>query len=365
MRLCRHVPFVAAVVAALAIGAPAAQPAQDGQPCTFPASEIEWLQRALDRWERVSREELRTDPASLPWIVLYDAVCVWHLTSAATPGIDSRPIQSRLTFAGRPVPIRALSHTGWFLLPNGSPLSVEMKASTWLYRNGGEAFFVMAMPSVWQSREVSAPTRAEFLLGVFSHEMTHVRLLVSINRLVRELARKNDLVYPMNDDVVQTEFQGVAGFESAMNEERDRFYRAALEPNPERRRHLTARALEAVRRRHARYFTGAKAVYAEIEGLFLVLEGVGQWVAYRSSLAPAGGNEAEAIRLVSDSRRFWSQDEGLALFLLIDALVPDWRARVFTEIPASPFTLLEEAVQPRSGSATKAGRYVRERTSGM
>ena len=44
------------------------------------------------------------------------------------------------------------------------------------------------MPSVWQTKDVSKPTRAEYLQGVFSHEMTHTRLLVAINRRVRELA---------------------------------------------------------------------------------------------------------------------------------------------------------------------------------
>ncbi len=133
------------------------------------------------------------------------------------------------------------------LLPNGVPMPVEMKASTSLYRNSRGTFFVMAMPSVWQTKGVSAPTRAEYLQGVFSHEMTHTRLLVDINRRVRELARKNDLVYPINDDVIQAEFRRTPGFEAAFNRERDQFYRAALETDPGKRRELAARALAMVR----------------------------------------------------------------------------------------------------------------------
>ncbi len=346
MRACRQFLFLAAVLAALtpAMGVSSAHQGQGRPSCTFPEHEIGWLQRALDGWERVSREDLRIASTALPWIVLYDESCVWHLSTEASPGADGRPVQTTLRFGGAPVPVRALSHAGTFLLPNGSPQPVEVKASTSLYRDSRAAFFVMAMPSVWQTRGVSAPTRAEFLQGVFSHEMTHVRLLVPINRRVRELARKHDLIYPMNDDVVQWEFQRVPGFESAVNEERDRFYRAALESDPAKRRHLTARALELVRRRHARYFTGSNAVYAEIESLFLTMEGVGQWAAYRLTKARIG-SETETLRLVRDNRRFWSQDEGLALFLLIDALVPDWRARVFSDTPPSPFALLDEAVK--------------------
>jgi hypothetical protein len=236
---------------------------------------------------------------------------------------------------------------GTVLVPSGASVAVEMKASTALYRNSRDAFFVMAMPSVWQTKEVSAPTRAEYLQGVFSHEMTHTRLLVLINRRVRELARRNVLVYPINDDVIQAEFRRTHGFEAAVNRERDLLYRAALEPDSVKQRELAVKAIALVRARHGRYFTGPTAAYAELEGLFLTMEGVGQWAAYRLARTRAGGNDAEALRLVRDNRKYWSQDEGLALFLLVDALVPGWQARIFnptSATPASPFALLEEAL---------------------
>jgi hypothetical protein len=313
--------------------------------CRFPENEVSWLQRALEGWDQVSREFLAMEPAPLPWIVLFDASCVWHLAGEPAAWIQAQPISAGVTFRGAAVPVRAQTHNGTIFLPSGAPMSVEMKASTSLYRNGRAAFFVMAMPSVWQTREVSAPTRAEYLQGVFSHEMTHIRLLVPINRRVNDLVRQNDLAYPVNDDQIQQEFQRVHGFGAAFGKERDLFYRAALEADRERRRDLTRAALKMVRGRHARYFTGANATYAEIESLFLTMEGVGQWAAYRLNKARAGGNEAEALRLVRENRRYWSPEEGLALFLLIDALVPGWQPRIFSDTPASPFALLEEATE--------------------
>jgi len=343
----RLVPSVLVAALLLQPVSRAVQAPADSLPCTFPAAEVAWLQRALDSWHLASREFLRIDPSPLPWIVLFDASCVWHLSSDSTLIREAQSVEVPLTFAGRPVPVRALRHKGTVLLPSGAPMSVEMKASTSLYRNGRGTFFVMAMPSVWQTKDVSAPTRAEYLQGVFSHEMTHTRLLIDINRRVRELTRKNDLVYPINDDVIQSEFRRAPGFEAAVRREHEQFYRAALEPRADRQRALTAKALGLVRARHARYFTGPSAAYAELESLFLTMEGVGQWAAYRVARARAGGNDAEALRLVRDNKKFWSQDEGLALFLLIDALVPNWQARVFAPAPASPFTLLEEAVASR------------------
>jgi len=57
-----------------------------------------------------------------------------------------------------------------------------------------------------------------------------------------------------------------------------------------------------------------------------------------------GSSDAEVLKLVRDNRRYWSQDQGLALFLLLDVLVPNWQARIFQNEPASPFTLIEEAL---------------------
>jgi hypothetical protein len=342
LRLDRRIPGIVAVLVTLMAGQPSGQPAP-AVSCTFPEAEVAWIQRALDGWEQVSREFLRTDPTPLPWIVLYDAGCVWHLNPDSTV-TGARVVDTPLKFAGRLVPVRAAAHSGTFLLPSGGPGEVEMKASTSLYRNGRAAFFAMAMPSIWRTRDVSVPTRAEYLQGVFSHEMTHIRLLPSVNRRVREIAKQHDLPSPMNDDIIQTTFENVDGFESAFKRERDELFRAAMAPDPSKRAALLKRALDLVRQRQARYFTGANAAYAEIESLFLMLEGVGQWAAFRLSKA-RDGNEIEAIRLMRDDRRYWSQDEGLALFLLIDALVPDWQSRIFTDKPASPFQLLEAVVK--------------------
>jgi hypothetical protein len=335
----RRISCLALAALALIGASPSAQPTVPAA-CMFPDAEVGWLQRALDGWEQVSREFLRTDPTPLPWIVLFDEGCVWHLNAEASIG---RVVDVSLTFAGRPVPVRAAAHKGTFLLPSGAPGEIEMKASTSLYRNGRAAFFAMAMPSVWRTKDVSGPTRAEYLQGVFSHEMTHVRLLPAVNRRVKEIARLYDLPSPMNDDIVQDLFKYVDGFESAINRERDRFYRAVLAPVSGTRMAHARRGLDFARARRDRHYTGPNQGYAEIESLFLLLEGVGQWAAYRLSKARIG-HELESLRLIRADRRYWSQDEGLAMFILIDALLQGWQSRVFGGSLPSPFELLEEAV---------------------
>ena len=91
-------------------------------------------------------------------------------------------------------------------------------------------------------------------------------------------------------------------------------------------------------------------MYGEFENLFLSMEGAGQWAAYRFAKAQAGpaASDAATVTFVRDNRKYWSQEEGLALFLLLDAYVPDWQARVFGPTLISPMALLEGGL--RSGA---------------
>jgi hypothetical protein len=69
------------------------------------------------------------------------------------------------------------------------------------------------------------------------------------------------------------------------------------------------------------------------------MEGVANWAGFRAAMH-AGLSRDEAITLMQGSRKWFSQDEGLALFLAIDALTPGWQKRVFSEKPVPAFELL-------------------------
>ncbi|HEX2091377.1 MAG TPA: hypothetical protein VHG28_03205, partial [Longimicrobiaceae bacterium] len=156
-------------------------------------------------------------------------------------------------------------------------------------------------------------------------------------------------VFPedINDDIVQTRFDSVPGFRAAYEAERDLLLRAVLEPDPARRREIARSALAAARERRARYFTGENAFYAELEDLFLNMEGVASWSAFMLARKRAGpgATDAEILARMRGSGRYWSQDEGLALILVIDRLLPGWQARMFGNEPASVWNLLEEGTR--------------------
>jgi hypothetical protein len=72
------------------------------------------------------------------------------------------------------------------------------------------------------------------------------------------------------------------------------------------------------------------------------MEGVASWTAYEMALRRRAPHESEADVLdrFRDNRRWWSQEEGLALYLLLDRSVPNWRRRVFPPELASAVALI-------------------------
>jgi len=188
------------------------------------------------------------------------------------------------------------------------------------------------------------PPIEEFVQQLLIYEMTQARQIGVIQRRLAELARTSALPRDVDSDVVQRRFQSVPGFRQAFETERDLFLRAAGETNACTRQDLTANALSMVRRRHARYFSGSNQVYAELEDLFLAQQGGARWAAYKFAKARARSpGDADVFQFVRGNS--WSQDEGFALFLLLDALVPGWQAQIFSPAPASPIRLLQEAIQ--------------------
>jgi hypothetical protein len=305
-----------------------------------------FVQEALQGWEQASRDFLELDRAPLPWIVLFDTSCVFHLAPDEdfNSGADLDP--SSITFAGKPVPVRAEAHNGRVPLPSGDTVPVHGMAFASLYSDETAPFFVLALLDVWRSNPGAAARSdlRDIILGVVSHEIVHTRQLVAIGRRVAELRRRYDLPEDVDDDIVERRFGDVPGYREAYEAESDLFYAAVTEEDAKRKRDLIKRALSIASERRNRFFTGPDEVFQELEPLFLNMEGVAQWAAFQLAQGDGQGG-AKSTGAFERQRNSWSQDESLAMFLLIDELVPDWRARVLGPELASPFALLREAIE--------------------
>lgn len=330
-----HTRFLAALLAAAALASPApAQPAQSAQlpGCVLQEDAAAWIQDALESWTTARRDDLRLGSGELPWVVLFDASCVWQINRGGIRSPRS--------------PMTGTRHNGRISIPDDSTIDATVTSFAATYGPDDRPFLVMALPSVWRKepRHAANPDLERLMRSVFVHEMTHTEQAHATAVRLKEIDKRSPLPADLTDDIIQQRFGEVRGFRDAYETERDLLFRAAAEADPPRRRALATQALDAITARRARYFSGADAIYANLEDLFLNMEGVANWAGYRMALREIK-NSADAITFMRRARS-WSQDEGLALFLVIDSLLPDWQPAVFGDTPASVFDLLRKATNP-------------------
>ncbi len=310
--------------------------------CVLASEDADWVQSALDGWNTISNDVLELESRPLPWIVLFDRSCAYHLApedQRLPPGAEQ--LSAGLSFGGQEVPVFSVEHEGGVLLPDGMQIPPTLAASASVYDDKTKPFFVLAMLSVWRGQpEVQGIADvAAFFRGVMAHEMVHTRQLIPIVERIDELKEQYDLPRRLDDDVIQTRFMDRPGYVEDYRRERELFQRSIESGDLQEKARLLSEALSSMRERRARYFTGPDEVYAEIEQLFLAMEGAAVWAHMRLAEALP-----ETVHFESDGNSSWSQDQGLALYRLIDELVPDWQERSFGRVPEAPIDLLEQAL---------------------
>jgi hypothetical protein len=274
-----------------------------------------WLERALLRSRQAEETFLGLAPQPLPRIVAIDDRCTYLLEG----GRVSPPLRSSV-------------HGGSATLPNGREVGVG-PISFASHEAGG--FFAMSLPSVWRAAGVTSELGLERLMdGVLLHELLHVRQgALASAALARPAAASGIADDSLDDDVIQRRFGSDPAYAAAWAEERDLLFAAAAAPDDDVARALATKALERLRSRRGRWFSGANAPFAELDDIFLSMEGMGQWLAYRALRSPEGGAlpAEQALPAIRRGGRQWSQDQGLALLLTVDRLLPGWQQRAFRD----------------------------------
>jgi hypothetical protein len=337
--------------------------------CALSSADAAYVQSALDGWTTIARDLLRIPAQDLPWMVLYTRDCAYHLAPDATLplGREGRALDVRLTYAGRPVVVRAIPSKDGVRLPDGASLPVAGVAYTSVYGPEGreKAYFVTALPDVWKQDPKYRDDPEDwppFVLEVLSHELVHTRQMVAIMKRLEELKQRLPAIpSTVNDDWLQKQFEPVPGVGATVRAEVELLHQAAADPDAERGRALARTALGLMRARRATYYGEKDAAYSAMEDVFLNMEGVACWSAFQlARTRDPGTPAARVLERFRGNRKFWSQEEGLALFLALDRFEPAWRARVFPPELASPVELLAAAVaeEPRAspGAASPPSR---------
>lgn len=124
-------------------------------------------------------------------------------------------------------------------------------------------------------------------------------------------------------------------------------YAAALAPTDTEAKDLARLALTKMRTRREKWFVGDATKWQTIDEIFLTMEGLGQWTAYAWFTDKKGLNldPAGVLPEVRRKRNRWTQDEGLAVFLVVNRLVPGWQKFAFAPQPELAVALLERATR--------------------
>jgi hypothetical protein len=305
---CR-IPVLGLALAAWLL--PVAADAETG--CAMSEADRAWLQQALAQWQATETGVLALAPQPLPQVIAVDAACTYTLPAGDISALTGTAHGETVTFPdGGEAPLGPIS-----------------------FASGESGYFAMSLPSVWRAAGVDSEFGLERMMtGVLLHEMMHIRQTgLARQGLAGAVAAAGIPDDDLTDDIVQHRFADDPAYVAAYSAERDALFAAAAAPDDAAARALAAQALALMRERRARWFVGDRAGFAAMDDVFLTMEGMGQLLIYRYFRSPAGGgaDAAAALKGVRRGGKWWSQDEGLGLMLVVDRLLPGWQQRAFRD----------------------------------
>lgn len=318
--------------------------------CESPSEDnAAWMRGTLKQWQQTAVHELRLADVSLPWVIFFDAKCSWNV-NASQPELDGLADHMHrgvFAYADDSLPLAAYAHGGNIGLPEGGAIPPQLILFASTFGADRKPYMVMAMPEIWrmapQHADQPAAELDRLIRSIFVHEMTHTKQSSAFSTRLDEIVTQNGINDDeMNDDIVQHRFAGEQGFSDSVDKERNLLFDAARTADERKAKALAQEAVGMIRKRHKEWLSGANAHLAELEDIFLYMEGTANWAAYRA-LLDQGMTPDEALPVLRRGGRYWTQDEGLAIFLAIDRLMPGWQAVAMSDNPGSVLKLLERA----------------------
>jgi hypothetical protein len=303
--------------------------------CSLSAPDKAWLDRAMTAWDYTSRRITRVGRIANLQAVIFDAKCV---------------LTSRTAMSGGPRTWHSTRHPGQVALPNGEtiPANVISFAST----NAKGNFFVMSTPSVWRAGDVNEQFGLEpLMVAVLLHEGTHVAQFPTYGARMSALSERFRLPETFNDDSIQERFRSSAAFSASMTREIDLLLAAATAKDRESALRLAREARALMRARQDKYYPAQDAYLRDAEDIWLTLEGSAQWAGYQWVISPRGGRIAPAVAFPAYGKRgkWWSQEEGFALFMVLDRLTGDaWKRHAFGDGNKTVLEMLDQALAKKA-----------------
>lgn len=317
--------------------------------CHLDGSTADWIREIFHSWIIATETHLEIEPEPLPNGVLFDTSCAWYVGPATARWLTDDVTLAPLDVDGLTVELRGRRHRGTIALPDGRSLPAEIIAVSMPHRSEpGVAFLVLALPELWRDHERAGrdPHLEARLRGVALHEMIHERQLPVLRAHIRKLGEHRELPAKMDDDVLENRFGDLPEYRRTIEREIDLLYEALATSDEPARSDRIKEALALARLRHSNFLVGSDAVYRDLDGLFLNMEGVAEWLRFEFHRSdPAWPVDTLEITTFMRGRgNSWVQDEGLALLLLLEAVGVDWRRAMLGPRMESPVRLLAHAM---------------------
>lgn len=240
-------------------------------------------------------------------------------------------------------------HDGYILLPDKTKMPIGIMAFASLLPNENDkSFIVMPLQSFWKGSDVNSNTLglSNLLTGIFIHEFSHTQLMQSFGEQLSLLEKSMNVNMPFDDNLIQHIFQKDSDYVKVYNQEVDiLFYIIKQEVfNKE----LFNRSRVLMNQRHKTYFKAHYGELQKVEDFFITMEGFGQYSMYLWLIHPKGGNynRQVAIEGVRKNKKWWSQEEGFAMFLVMDKVSKSkkWTKKMFSQKSATITSILERRI---------------------
>jgi hypothetical protein len=307
-------------------------PAAWAQPtaCSLSAPDQDWLDRSMQAWNYASTHISGIGHVRKIQAVIFDKDCVVTSTTAMNGG---------------PNRWSASLHHGKVALPDGGALPPQV--ISFAGSADGNAFFVMSTPSFWRAagKDGKGTTLEKLMTFVMLHEATHVAQMPSYGKKIDEIAARYHLPEDFNDDSIQKAFKGNDEMAASVDREAKLLFDASQAKTRGAAAALVRSARSLMKARYARWFTGANAYMAQVEPIWLTLEGSGQWLGYAWEVDPRGGAvKPSAVLPGILSDRWWTQREGFAAFMALQRLTgAAWKRQAFGLGQKDVLQMLDEA----------------------
>ena len=312
-------------------------------------SELQIVQKWFDSWELVSTEILHLEAQEPPLMIFFDASYVY---SNSNIGITDGQRIKGPEFFGKELVWYEGKHNDTITLPTGENIPVGLMSFAGSYKGEFKnlPFFVMSTVEIWKLNSIrSAQLGDENLYtSVFLHEFAHSQQADNFGKKLDDFENSYDLDASLTDDMIQFIYKNDTSYVKVIEKEIEVFYNAYLTPNIQDAIALAKEGIIYYNHRQEKFFQNELTVYKQLDDFFLTMEGIGQYVSFVWLTHPSGGgiDKITALEGIRRDKSWWSQDEGLALFLLYTRITtPDLKNEMFADETQSIIHLLSREVE--------------------